>query len=106
MRAGRAVPTHAVNGFCGTTLLEDEADCVGEADGVVRGVGREEEHVALANDDVAENAVIDNFEHHGTAVLVEPLRSLVDMVVGAGVGPADDLGCIRNSRRRGWGMSL
>lgn len=89
-----AVPPHAVEGVWRTTLLEDDADGVGEADGVVGGVGGQQEHVALADDDVAELAVVDDFEHHGALVLVEPLWRLVDVVVGSGVGPADDLDCV------------
>lgn len=74
-------------------MLEDDADGVGEADGVVGGVGRKEEHVALADDDVLEGVVVggvDDLEEHGAAVLVEPFGGLVDVVVGAGVGAADD----------------
>ncbi|KAI9171259.1 3-hydroxyanthranilate 3 4-dioxygenase [Paramyrothecium foliicola] len=89
--AAGAVPAHAVERVAGPALLEDDADRVGEADGVVRGVAGQQEHVALADDDVAEDAVVDDLEHHGALVLVEPLGRLVDVVVGAGVGPADDL---------------
>lgn len=87
-----AVPAHAVEGGLGAALLEDEADGVGEAHGVVRGVAREQEHVALADHDVAEHAGVDDLEDHGALVLVEPLGRLVDVVVCAGVGAAYDLG--------------
>lgn len=86
-----AVPAHLVDGSLGTTLLEDDADRVGEANGVVRRVGRQEEHVALVDDDVAELAFVHDLEHHGAAVLVEPFGGLVDVVICAGVGTANNL---------------
>lgn len=89
--AFRAVPAHAINRVRGAALLQDDADGVCEAHRVVRRVGGEEEHVALADDDVAEGCAVDDFEGHCAAVLVEPFGGLVDVVVGAGVGAADDL---------------
>ena len=86
------VPAHAIERARGTTLLDDNADRVGEAHGIVRGVARQQEHVALADDDVAELAVVDHLEEHGALVLVEPFGRLVNVVVGAGVGATDDLG--------------
>ena len=86
-----AVPSHAIERILGPALLKHDADRVGEADGVVGCVAGEEKHVALADDDVAELALIDDLEHHGALVLVEPLGGLVDVVVGPGVGAADDL---------------
>jgi hypothetical protein len=88
----RAVPPHAVHASLGPALLQHDADRVGEAHGVVRRVAGQQEHVAFADDDVAELAVVDDLEQHGAFVLVKPFRSLVDVVVGAGVGAADDLG--------------
>lgn len=87
-----AVPAHAVEAVGGPALLDDEADRVGEAHGVVRRVARQEEHVALADHDVPEGPVrLDHLEHHGALVLVEPLGRLVDVVVCPGVGAAYDL---------------
>jgi hypothetical protein len=57
----------------------------------VRRVGGQEEHVALPDDDVSEDAVVDDLECHGAAVLVKPLGRLVDVVIGAGIGAADNL---------------
>lgn len=50
-----AVPAQAVEASLGAGLLEDDADGVGEADGVVRRVGGQEKHFALADGDVAED---------------------------------------------------
>lgn len=86
-----AVPAHAVDGALGPLLLEHDADGVGEADRVVRRVPRQQEHVALPDDDVAELAAVHHLQHHGPLVLVEPLGRLVDVVVRPGVGTADDL---------------
>ena len=86
-----AVPPHAIDGIRGTLLLQHDTDRVGEPYRVVRGVARQKKHLALADDDVPEVPVVDHLEHHGALVLVEPLGSLVDVVVGAGVGAADDL---------------
>jgi hypothetical protein len=51
----------------------------------MRRVWWEEEHLAFADCDVSEFAVVDNFEEHGAAVLVEPFRGFVDVVVCSGV---------------------
>jgi hypothetical protein len=96
-----AVPAHAVEAVLGAALLQHDAHCVGEADGVVRRVAREEEHVTLADDDVLEHAVVHHLEHHGALVLVEPLGGLVDVVVCAGVGAAYDLARSQYSGLRG-----
>lgn len=74
-------------------LFEDDVDGVGEVDGVVGGVGWEEEYVVLVDDDVFEGVVIggvDDFEEYGVVVLVELFGGLVDVVVGVGVGVVDD----------------
>lgn len=87
-----AVPTHAIRGRGGPPLLQHNSHGVGKAHRIVGCIGRQQEHVALADDDVAEAAVgVNNLEHHGTLVLVEPFGRLVDVVVGAGVGATDDL---------------
>ena len=59
-------------------------------------IGGQEEHLALADRHVAEDGVgtggvLDDFEEHAAAVLVEPFRGWVDMVVCARIGAADDL---------------
>jgi len=89
----RAVPPESVQTGLGSTLLKHYADGIRESNRVVRRVGRQEEHVALADDNVAEGAIIDDFEHHGALVLVEPFGRLINVVVGAGVWPADDHDC-------------
>lgn len=71
----------------------------------MRRVGGQQEHVALADDDVAKGRAVDDLEHHGAAVLVEPLGGLVDVVVGAGVGAADDLGVLVEGLRIDDGIS-
>jgi len=90
--AVRAVPAQAVDAVGGALLLEHDADGVGEAHRVVRRVGRQKEHAALRDQDVAEDAVVDDLEQHRALVLVEPLGRRVDVVVGARVWAADDLG--------------
>lgn len=90
-RAIGAVPAHAVERVGRTALLDDHADCIGEADGVVRRVGGEEEHVALADDDVSEVSIVYDLENHGALVLVEVLGGGVDVVICAGVGAANNL---------------
>ncbi len=47
------------------------------------------------NDDVPEGAVVDDFEEHCAAVLVEPFGGCVDVVVCSGVGAADNLRKVR-----------
>jgi hypothetical protein len=91
LAARLAIPAHPVDASLGAVLLEHDAHGVGEPDGVVRRVARQQEHVALPDDDVLEYAVVHYLEHHGPLVLVEPLGRLVDVVVCTGVGAADDL---------------
>ncbi len=91
--AALAVPPHAIKRVVGTLLLKDDANRIGKADGVVRGVGWQQEHIAFANDDIPENATVDDLEHHGALVLVKPFGCLVDVVVCSGVGTTDDLVC-------------
>lgn len=85
------VPAHAVEGAGGPALLEHDAHRVGEPHRVVGRVARQQEHVALADDDVPELAVVYHLQRHRALVLVEPLRRLVDVVVGPRVGTAHDL---------------
>lgn len=91
-----AVPPQLVHAALRPRLLQHDAHRVGEADRVVRHVGRQQEHLALVDVDVAEGLgggvvlPIDDLEQHAPLVLVEPLGRGVDVVVGARVGPADD----------------
>lgn len=58
-------------------------------------VGGKEEHAAFRDEDVAEGIGgrgVDHLEEHGAAVLVEPFRGCVDVVVCSGVGSTYDLG--------------
>ena len=74
-----------------------DPNCVGEANGIVRHVGRKEEHFALAYMYITEvggrSAVVDDFEQDAGFVLAEPFRGRADVIVstGVGVGTADDL---------------
>ena len=102
-----AVPAQPVQTALGPRLLEHDADGGREADGVMRRVGGQEEHFALADGHVAEDGAVvgaggvllDDFEEHAAAVLVEPFGSRVDVVVCAGVGAADDL-----LKKEWWGL--
>ena len=53
-------------------------------------MGRQEEHLALADGDVARAAVLPDPQHHVAAELVEELVARVVVEVGALVGAADD----------------
>ena len=86
------VPPQPILAVCRPGLLDHDPYRVGEADGVMRRVGGQEEHLAFADRDVAVGAGVDDFEEHAAAVLVEPFGGLVDVVVCSGVGAADDLG--------------
>ncbi|KFY64587.1 hypothetical protein V497_01651 [Pseudogymnoascus sp. VKM F-4516 (FW-969)] len=87
----RTVPAHFIHAPRRAALLDHDADCVGEADGVVGDVGGEEEHGAFGYGEGAGGAVVDDLQEEGAAVLVEPFGGGVDVVVCAGVGAADDL---------------
>ena len=64
-------------------------------------VGGKEEHAAFVDGDVEEGGrwggrgrgggLVDDFQQHAAPVLVEPFGGGVYVVVGAGVGAADDL---------------
>lgn len=91
LAAALAVPAQSVEGPLRAPLLEDDADGVREAYGVVRRVRRHEEHLTLADGHVAECAVVDELQEHVALVLEEPLGRLVDVVVCPLVRAADDL---------------
>lgn len=86
-----AVPAHPVNRCRGPALLQHDTHGVGKPYGIVRRIGWQQKHVTFADDNVAKSAIVDDLEHHGTFMLEEPLGRLVDVVVGAGVGAADNL---------------
>lgn len=85
------VPAHAVDSALRPLLLKYHADGVSEAYGVMRRVSRQQKHVALPNNNVPKLAIVNDLQHHSALVLVEPLRSLVNVVVRPGVGTTDDL---------------
>jgi hypothetical protein len=107
------IPSQFVNGIGGPNLFDYDADGVGVADGVVRGVGREKVHVSFVYRDVytmdvrkgdegfylggkgLTNEVIccwvDCFEEHGSFVLVEIFWGCVYVVICSGVWAAYDL---------------
>lgn len=98
--ATRAIPAQPIYRSFWSVLFQHYAYCVGEADGVVRCIGWEEEHLAFADDDVSEFSFVDDFEHHGTFVLVEPFRRFVDVVVGSCIGSSYDLEELKESFQR------
>ena len=98
-----AVPPEGVECALRAVLLDNDAHRVCKADGVVRCVWGQEEHLAFGNVDVPEDLPaaaarvvarkaldLDDFEKHPARILEEPLRSSVDVVVAPGVGPADN----------------
>lgn len=96
-----AIPAKAVDGLLGAALLEDDADGVGEADGIVGDAAGQQEHVALVDENVTEDGsalslglLVNNLKEHGALMLIEPLRRLVDVIIGTGVGPPNDLICV------------
>ena len=96
LKTDLAVPAWGIETVLGVRLLEPDSDRGSEADRVVRRVGREEEHFALADGDVAGRGRsggigVDGFEWHAASILAEPFHGRVDVVVSAGVGAADDL---------------
>src|SRR6266540_916799 len=52
---------------------------------------RQQEHLALANRNVVEPAVVDDLEHHVALELVEELLHRIVVIIGALVRPADHL---------------
>jgi len=91
--AARTIPPQPIQTPFRAFLFYHNADGIRETNGVVGRVGRQKEHGAFVDDDVAEVGLVDYFEQHGAAVLVEPFGGFVDVVVGAGVGAAYDHYC-------------
>lgn len=87
-----AVPAQPVHTLLGSLLLEHDANSVSEAHGIVRRIGRQQEHIPLVDVYVAECALVDRLEQHGALVLVEPLGGLIDVVICACVWAAHNLG--------------
>jgi hypothetical protein len=89
------IPPQPIQTSLRPLLLQHYAYCILEPDGIVRRIRRQQEHVALVDVDVAElfgggKRLVDDLEEHGALVLVEPLGGLIDVVVCALVGAADD----------------
>ncbi len=77
----------------GTFGFDDQADAAGHRSlRRVPNVLRQEEHVAFADDDVVELAVIVYLQHHVAFELVEELLDRVIVIVGPLVRPADHKG--------------
>jgi hypothetical protein len=89
------IPAQPIQAALRPLLLQHDAHRVREPDGIVWGVRRQQEHVALVDEDVAvlfpgRVRRVDDFQEHAAFVLVEPFGGFVDVVVCAGVGAADD----------------
>lgn len=85
------IPPESVNRAVRARLLDNDTYRIREPDGVVRRVSGQQEQFPLVNVDVAECAGgLDGLEQHAAFILVEELGGLVDVVVSACVGPADD----------------
>lgn len=88
--AASTIPSHPINCSLRSLLFQNNPHGVCESNRVVRSIGRQQEHFPFTNDDVPESGGrVHDFEHHGALVLIEPLGRLVDVVIRAGVGPAD-----------------
>ena len=57
----------------------------------MRGIGRQEEHLAFADGYVSMFSLVNDLQEHRALVLVEPFGSGIDMIVCAGVWAANDL---------------
>lgn len=89
-----AVPPHNVHTLLRPWLLQHHANRVRETNGVVWGVGGQEEEAVLVDGDikwcVRGGGRVHGLQQHGAFVLVKELGRCVDMVVSAGVGAADN----------------
>ena len=90
-----AIPPQAIHTVLRPGLLNYHANRIRKPHWIMRDVARQQEQLALVDVDVAELAGggLDGLEKHAAGVLVEELRGGVDVVVGAGVGAADDHDC-------------
>lgn len=88
-----AIPAQAIEAALRPGLLDDDANCVGEADRVMRCVARQQEELALTDGHVARRGShrIDHLEQHAALILVEKFSRLVDVIVSARVWAADHL---------------
>lgn len=86
-----AIPSQTIFTLRWTRLLYNNANRICKADWVMGDIWRKQKHLALANGEITERALIDNPEKHRATILVEPFRGLVDMIVGPSVGSANDL---------------
>lgn len=101
-----AIPPQHVRAVRRPWLLEHDPHGIGEADRIVGRVGWEQEHAAFVDGDVLVSrgrrggGRVDDFQEHGTPVLVEPFGRAVDVVVRPCVGAADDLGRLTGHAKR------
>jgi hypothetical protein len=89
------IPPQAIQASLRPLLLQHNAHRVLEAYRIVWRIRRQQEHVSLVDVYVAEllgswEGRVNDLEQHGALVLVEPFGGLVDVVVCALVGAADD----------------
>lgn len=85
-----AIPPQAIQTTFRSGLLNDNADGIREPHGIMRCIRRQQEQLSLIDVNVLELALLHRLQQHATFVLVEELGRLVDVVVGASVGAADN----------------
>ena len=85
------VPAQLIDGFCRTAHLDHHANSIERAYRIVRRIWRQKHHASLGYDNVTENAVVYYSQDHRAAVLIEPLRGVINMVVCPRVRSADNL---------------
>ena len=85
------VPPQCIHAVLRPWLLQHDADCICKSDGIVGGIGRQEEHLPFANGYIPMLSIVDDFQEHRALVLVEPFGSGIDVIVCAGIWAANDL---------------
>lgn len=100
-----AIPPHDVNRLCWSCLLQHDPDRVREAHWIMRCIRRKQVKTVLVDRNIDELVRrfrrVDGLQEHATFVLVEELGRLIDVIVGAGVRPADNHDCEPGCFRRG-----
>lgn len=89
------IPPQSIQAALWPFLLQHNPNCILEPHWVMWRIRWQEEHVAFVDTYIAEllsggKGVVHDLEEHGAFMLVEPFGGLVDVVICALIGAADD----------------
>ena len=86
-----AIPSQGIKAASRPLLLQNYPDCLGEPYRIMRGVGRKEKHLALANWYIFKFPFVNDFQQHGSRVLIKPFGCLINVIIRPRIWAPNDL---------------